>query len=200
MYRTVNRVVENCSACDCLMDGDVRKHKNTWSLGYGELTLGSVKRLFDYMTKGAPENLRMGPGSSFLDIGSGYGKVVFYANMTCPQLKEVTGIECLPFRHSRSVQLMEKLQPSLSKDVPIKLLCADASEFDSFPHSHIYSFDKVFSDTTREALLPAIIKSSPKLFVTFKRLQCPQFKLVHRMRCRTTGKETMTALFYTSFF
>jgi len=50
--------------------------RETWSLGYGEITAGSFDKLLRYLVQEAPEPLRMRERSSFLDIGSGFGKVL----------------------------------------------------------------------------------------------------------------------------
>ena len=52
-------------------------HKSNASLGYAEATKGSIEKVLDTMKcYGLEEN-----SATFLDIGSGFGKVVFHASL-----------------------------------------------------------------------------------------------------------------------
>lgn len=57
------------------------EERPTVSEGYGEATLGSVSRLLHMLETLPEEDLRLGSNSTFLDIGSGFGKVVFHAKL-----------------------------------------------------------------------------------------------------------------------
>lgn len=69
-------------------------HVPTISEGYGEATLGSISRLLRLLETLEDESLRITSSSTFLDIGSGFGKVVFHAKLFCKVQRSV-GIEYL---------------------------------------------------------------------------------------------------------
>lgn len=67
------------------------------SLGYGEITLGSMERIFHFFDN-APEEFRVTDASTFLDLGSGFGKCVFHAALRLP-FQHCVGIEYLDLRN-----------------------------------------------------------------------------------------------------
>jgi SAM-dependent methyltransferase len=67
LYALVNRLTR-----DVYTQTDATQERRaTVSLGYSEITLGSARQLFDALGVNA--------GTSFLDIGSGFGRLVFHA-------------------------------------------------------------------------------------------------------------------------
>mmetsp|Transcript_24025 Transcript_24025/g.39479 ORF Transcript_24025/g.39479 Transcript_24025/m.39479 type:complete len:93 (-) Transcript_24025:681-959(-) len=68
------------------------------SEGYGEMTRGSLDRLLGLL-KGLPEAYKLSSESSFLDIGSGFGKVVFHMKLAGRVMKS-EGIEFVRVRAS----------------------------------------------------------------------------------------------------
>ena len=100
--------------------------RDSSSEGYGEMTEGSIQRLLrslqsplnaEVETEAGkdvggtlienedrvevdPSRYALGKSSSFIDVGSGYGKVVFYAAMAVP-LKDAHGIEYVESRSKK---------------------------------------------------------------------------------------------------
>jgi hypothetical protein len=56
-----------------------------------------------------PQELRIGPNSTFFDIGSGFGKCVFHAHVQL-KLKKSVGIEYIPTRYRKAVELKYELE------------------------------------------------------------------------------------------
>eukprot|EP00727_Mastigamoeba_balamuthi_P005188 m51a1_g14668 hypothetical protein (289) ;mRNA; f:29484-30692 len=179
------------------------EEQRTWSLGYGELTPGGFSKVLHYMMEGAPEALRMRRGSSFIDLGCGYGKAVFHTSVAAPFLSRCSGVECLKFRHARSVEVLKKLKDARALGAPVQLVWGDATKRDKYAHTHVFAFDYVFSDETQRALLPVIQRTRPKVFVSFSnpsrvhKLGGDKFVLLERLRCRTTGGQLLTGYAYT---
>ena len=175
----------------------------TWSLAYGELTAGGFGKVVRYMRDAAPERLRTTSESSFLDIGSGYGKCVFHASIAAPFLRSSAGIECMSFRCDRSRELAERLRTAGALGARVDIACGDATGRESFPQTHIFEYDYAFSDVTLAALLPIVQRSRPLVFVSFagpsrvRKFGAPQMVLLDRMRCRSTGGQNPTAYAYT---
>ena len=171
----------------------------TGSEGYGEATMGSVQKLGFIL-----QNLRelvlmplhptgwgilwdLGPWSSFLDIGSGYGKVVLHLRLSA-RMRRSVGYECVFSRHQigeRAIQLLDSealnlemqkqgaesikdsdLEADTVQKVPLRsfdgveLRYCDATKETRLPYTHIYIFDWVFSKKTLSEVAK-VLQASP---------------------------------------
>ena len=162
-------------------------------LGYGECSLGSFDALLHYMEHETPEPFRLSKDSSFLDIGSGYGKAVLHASVRSHVASSV-GIEYAPKRHELACEcrflLESRYVPGLTDTKTHSAYTAEQTNLSAAlsvcrfvegdicapqhvhllnEATHIYAFDVVFHAETHRQLLP-LIAASPKLvlFVTFK--------------------------------
>jgi hypothetical protein len=91
LYALVNRLTRSVYTLVAARDPG----RDTVSLGYSEVTLASARLLF--------EQLGVGPSTSFLDIGSGFGRLVLHAiiERSVP-VTRAKGIEFEPLRHAQS--------------------------------------------------------------------------------------------------
>ena len=136
------------------------------SEGYGEATLATAERLVRVLANLTTYVPAMGGwegpwnldgDATFLDIGSGYGKVVLHVKMMAG-CRAVHGIECVPKRVEISTLALqgsygELDRASLDDDLlrGCSFCCADATSCPPFEFSHVYTFDRVFSRHTFEA-------------------------------------------------
>jgi len=177
----------------------------TVSPGYGEITQGGFSKLISYCQKELPKQLRMTKDSSFVDIGSGYGKCVFHCSLQV-QLKASVGIEYMALRHQKAVKLKEDLVkkfPHNSHWKTVNFFERDATHIKDFSmFSHIYMFDWIFTQETHSRILPNIERSNFKIFICFsspKKLEgfgCTKFDLLKKLEIVTTGNQKFTAYFY----
>jgi precorrin-6B methylase 2 len=63
--------------------------------------------------------------STFVDIGSGYGKVVFHAKLRA-HCRHVVGIECVTARHLIGEQALDQLREQLTADERVRARAACA--------------------------------------------------------------------------
>jgi len=199
-----------------------RNSKNLRSAGYGEITRGSFSKLLRLMQTKVPSELRLDQTSSFLDIGSGFGKCVVHAKVMVNVARSV-GLEYVKKRHEIANEAFKWLKKhnkkstgsnqnisSSSEEVPllnlsgVELKNADATKkrkgFNKF--THIYCFDYVFSQDTREKLARLLAKTDFKLLACCtnpKRIAaagCPNLQLIHKFTIRTTGNQNFTMYLY----
>lgn len=77
---------------------------DTISAGYGELSWQGFDKITYWMQHEAPDFLRINQESTFLDIGSGFGKCVFHAKIRTG-CKHSIGIECIQTRHQKALEV-----------------------------------------------------------------------------------------------
>ncbi|KJE89872.1 hypothetical protein CAOG_01286 [Capsaspora owczarzaki ATCC 30864] len=116
--RRTERVVVDFDDASTLMasaaERKVHSASEPLSETYGECTIGSVARILDMLgnlSAFVQENYQgrlavpydakfdLGRDSKFLDVGSGFGKVVFHAKLA-RHVTESVGIECVSMRHN----------------------------------------------------------------------------------------------------
>ena len=140
---------EKQSACIIpLLDGD-DKMKKLWRRCsflpgeggrneplYGELNGGSMYKVFQFLCN----RCRFNEESSFLDIGSGLGKVVFLAALF-PGVTRSTGIEISEFRYFASLQLKCVLEDKYKYDLHnVNIIHGDVANWNRFDATHVYAF------------------------------------------------------------
>ena len=207
---------------------------NSASEGYGEMTEGSIERLFCFLEridgKDAPASFKVSTpqknperrsttiptsespsaesqANSFIDIGSGYGKVVFHAKLGGKYSHSV-GIEYVESRAALAASIRDELllrRNSLLSTQARELLrsCvlfhADATKWECFNYSHIYMYDRVFNESTLSALAKRLNVSFFKFLVTYRRVEewtrlgLRKIKLLSSITMRTTGGQNFRA-------
>ncbi|KAK3241184.1 hypothetical protein CYMTET_49030 [Cymbomonas tetramitiformis] len=197
------------------------------SEGYGEMTAGSIERLLQLLqglegclpvvrTAGrssqlSPKEFNLTAASSFVDIGSGYGKVVMHTKLSVG-VKSALGVEYVESRSKIAEQfLADAAAPKwvlgrLDKDAlsGVDFRCEDATRHPTLEHSHVYMYDKVFSDTT-SSRLAKMLNNSPavRVLVSYRQLNSwarlglnDCFVKVGGVTMKTTGGQNFTAHVY----
>jgi Histone methylation protein DOT1 len=100
----------------------------TVSQAYAEITSGAFEKVCTYLCEQAPEHLRMGPGSVFLDIGSGYGRCVVQAK-SLARLRKSIGIEHNDVRHEKAMEMLKLHLPQRFPGLMKRLLTYGKIEF-----------------------------------------------------------------------
>ena len=146
----------------------------TVAVGYAECRRGSFDDLCKLLcSESLPVELRMGTDSSFLDIGSGYGRCVVHARLRFGVEKSV-GIEAVATRHVEAERMMRvhlpNQFPSLLKsgrlqwDKSIQLLEGDATHLHVRlalqSATHVYMFDWLFNEEALSVILSVLASSS----------------------------------------
>jgi hypothetical protein len=150
--------------------------------------------------------------SSFIDVGSGYGKVVLHARLSA-RVAEAAGIEYVASRADMAADALRELRSgkhafvtpealALLRDArATRLTKGDATKLGAFQFSHVYMYDKVFSDPTT-ALLAAQLNASEKtkVLVSYQRAEQwrrlgldARFVEVASLTMRTTGGQNFKA-------
>jgi SAM-dependent methyltransferase len=220
-------------------DADVRdgaiEDENAASEGYGEMTEGSIERLLLLLREltsaelDAPLPLRtpekgqtiaeareangidLSEKSTFIDIGSGYGKVVFHAALTARVAKSV-GVEYVPSRAQKASEVQAELLSGskatsfMTSDACVlvspsrcELEQGDATTWGAFKFSHIYMYDRVFNEKTLALLAKQFNRSNFKVMVTYQRVELwrrlglRNVSHVHSFTMRTTGGQNFKA-------
>ena len=137
-------------------------------------------------------------GSSLVDLGSGYGKVVLHLALA-NRVRRAVGIECVISRHEIAEQSLQEirvemlLNPSLaasssaSAGEPAKAPPAaaaapaaadpfaavafhfgDGTLGDRLDFSHVYAFDRVFSRVTILAFAAILMRSPFRVFASYR--------------------------------
>ena len=204
---------------------------NAASEGYGEMTEGSIERLFNLLRElstadldsplpvRTPEKgrsnadawagLDLGPDSTFIDVGSGYGKVVFHAALSAKVAKAV-GIEYVPSRAQKASEVQAELlsgaRPFMTDEArelvsPPRCVLeqGDATTRGPLNYTHIYMYDRVFNKKTLELLARQLNRSKFQVLVTYQRVELwrrlglRNFEHVHSFTMRTTGGQNFKA-------
>ena len=126
---------------------------------YGEITELGVRQLLYYMKVSETPGEE---GVSFLDLGSGVGKLVAQVYMEVPNLSCVRGIELAPTRHAAARQAWNRIESSAGtardqivvqsgnsgtniRPATVELLQGDLFELDISNVTHIYVASLCFS-------------------------------------------------------
>jgi hypothetical protein len=178
--------------------------RGTWSLGYGEMTLGGFDRVLHYLICGAPVQLRMRAGCGFVDVGSGYGKLVAHARAAVPGLASCVGVECMPVRvrESRNVAC-ELARCGLVQGVVFEERDATRKRHFGAGTTHIFCFDYVFRPETHRGLVPVFERTRSCLLLVcwlppakLRAFGGTSFRLLHKFRGTTTGGQQPVGYIY----
>jgi tRNA G46 methylase TrmB len=155
---------------DLFFDHHSDDRKSTVSMTNGEITMGSLEKVLDIITTSIDNQEYRLTGSSkgFIDIGSGFGKVVFHVAFATG-ISRCHGIEYVPVRHNKSKEVLRMIRNLDLAALPnVDLMQGDAADLESLDYSHVYMYDKVFSVDLFEKLAPLINKSPEvKVLVSF---------------------------------
>ena len=212
------------------------------SEGYGEATCATAERLIRILAQltcfvpamnGWDGLWNLDGDATFLDIGSGYGKVISCRGIhllpRCAQprhavparwqvvihaklltgCRAAVGLECVAKRVEISNTALQGLyceldRAKLANDMlkGVSFEAVDATTLRIFSHSHVYIFDRVFSQVTLIALGKVLQRSrfyvmissrSPREWWSFG---LSKVQPVAKMRFVTTGRERCTAYVY----
>jgi hypothetical protein len=197
--------------------GDKEEKTARTSEGYGEATCATAEKLVRLLAKlttylpamgGWQGQWNLDEDATFLDIGSGYGKVVFHAKLNTG-CRSAVGVECVRKRVEISNTVLEGLYGELDRarladDLlkGVSFVAEDACRYEAFRYSHIYIFDRVFSEVTTRELAKVLQRSPFYIMVSSRKPQvwwgCGLSKVqpVGKIRFKTTGKEGMTLFIY----
>lgn len=194
---------------------------DTVNTGNGELTRGSMTKVFDYLMHHTSVNIRLTSDSSFLDLGSGYGKCVIHAMMQA-RVKRSVGIEWVPKRYQLAQTMLDALQCQQMDGFAVDLTWAGDFDWDQVQFvqgdvadeqhkatiqsaTHVYMFDKLFRDETKQQLLSWLNESNALQMLACytapsqlrRSFDNATFHLVHQLgSLRSTGGEQFTCYFY----
>lgn len=153
----------------------------------------------------------LGPSSGFIDVGSGYGKVVLHAKLSGAGVGEAVGVEYVPRRASLAAAAKRELESGklgfvtaeaaarLRDPRGCRLLQGDATEWGPFRFTHVYMYDKVFSEPTIELLAKQLNASPYRVLVSYQRREVwrrcglRRFTEVAALTMRTTGGQNFKA-------
>ena len=176
------------------------------SAGYAECTLHSFDKVCEWLCEKAPADLRMGPDSVFLDVGSGYGRCVVQARLRANARKSV-GIEYVYVRYLMGVKMLMESIPSQFASLharlgdSVELLHGDATDERFLEQyrmaTHIFMFDWVFNAVGKEGVAKLIDQASHlRVLISCQRpTALPRFRRLHQMQL-STGKQHPTVYFY----
>lgn len=146
--------------------------------------------------------------SIFLDIGSGFGKPVFHVSAQY-QVSKSIGIDFFPIYLEKCRQIQEILsneEHGFNVDsAQFYLGDATSKEFNQIYNeaTHIYCYNRVFSETTNDLIFSILKKSSScKMFICFVkememiRLTGESFRLKGKCSVKTTGGQSFVSYFY----
>jgi hypothetical protein len=144
-----------------------------------------------------------------VDVGSGYGKVVLHAALAVPGLAASHGVEYVPSRAATAASLLVELRSDDSPATHSRLAAAlarcelrlgDACAPKALEgYSHVYMYDKVFSEATSAALARRLQASGAlRVLCSYRPLaDWARWGLTGMARCgsvrmSTTGGQTFT--------
>ena len=182
------------------------------SEGYGEITQSSMSSVLSAMHNVQDLDAH---DSSFVDVGSGYGKVVMHAALET-RCERICGFEYVRARHEKAVSVLEQLCASAPARKKSKLgllarsllqrrvslehddALADHANISIF--THVYAYDKVFSEHSLKRLAELLQQpsSSVRVLATFRkpsewtRLGLKKAEHVYSVKVRTTGHQSFT--------
>jgi hypothetical protein len=176
------------------------------SQGYGEIGNASLQRAIMYMVNDvSPPSLRMNSGSTFVDVGSGFGKVCWYVSVMAPMV-HVRGIEINKARYDQSIVVLKGLvgEGLIDKKNNITLLQADATSPDvQIRETHVYMFDLLFNSELETTILN---RMQPTLLLNFqtpkkmRNMVGDRFKLIGKVGSMSMsgGKQRFMMYAYTT--
>jgi SAM-dependent methyltransferase len=196
---------------------------------YGETTEPALTKLINILKNlPIPFTLSKENNSNFLDIGSGFGKVVFHTQLQS-NIDRSVGIEFVEKRYNTSRNILKFYSNKINEwnssiienpdddDDNIIRTGNDNSTIEFFqgdvtssPYSkilstfsHIYMFDKVFTDSFYDLMIPKFDKLKDlavlvcyRNFEFLKNKGLTNFSLVGKLKMKTTGKECYLAYIY----
>jgi hypothetical protein len=130
---------------------------------YGEITTTGARQLFEHM--GLTRSLH---GSTFMDLGSGTGKLVTHACLELDCLERAVGIELDASRHAIGMDILKRSRRHEQVDYEkiesvVHLYCGDMFDLDVLEATHLYIASLCFTKEMMHALSTKLQKEAPKL-------------------------------------
>jgi len=190
--------------------------RDSRSEGWGETTSGATQKLMLLLMSLSNDSwYNMGTDSTFIDFGSGFGKVVIHAKLAVG-VKLALGIEYVMERATPAIECLDTLKAAGSKQNRTLFMTDEAGELlshgcsleggdatkNKLNFSHVYMYDKVFNPVTRNTIARILNKASYRVLISYKNWQTwhvaglRNFKCVNQIKMRTTGTECYTAFIY----
>ena len=139
----------------------------------GEGTTESICALLDavFGLQVSDSDVKLTPAKShFVDLGSGFGKVVFHAALHS-RVGRVSGIELISQRYAMSQNILQQLQQKgLNTHITFTLgSVTDISLYTGAGYTHIFAFDAAFDAVTCQAIAQ-ILCALPqwRVFVSYR--------------------------------
>lgn len=182
------------------------------SEGYGEITRCSVAAVLQAMRNVHELDH---DSSSFLDVGSGYGKVVLHTALATP-CECIRGYEYVHTRHakaasvlqqllthtaaSNSASLTEQARECLHRKVLLSHTDALTEQAGLHRFSHVYAYDKVFSEHSMRLMVHLLqradaqtrVLASFRSVAEWRRLGLSAAAHCASVKVRTTGGQSFT--------
>lgn len=169
----------------------------------GELRPSSISRILEALCA-LPEPYALCRESRFLDVGSGFGRVVFHTRMMV-RCAQCHGVEYVLQRVALCFDLLDEFGGVWDMS-GVQFMQADATRLERLQYTHLYLYDYVFTDEFFPAFVHLLQRSPDVRVLVSFRTQKPWsdagldrlgFTLWGSVgRCRTTGRTTHTARIY----
>ena len=150
------------------------------SEAYFEIRFGSVGCLINllqalrkdvlFRLDGSPEwasEWDLSDKSRFLDLGSGYGKVLLHVHLSV-KCAQCVGIECVRQRHETACNASRDFI-SAQGGIQVTFKHGDATMETELPYSHIFANDGCFSDITMRAMCKVLQRPPFYVFIGTRR-------------------------------
>jgi hypothetical protein len=140
------------------------------SIGYAGAREASLVRFIEHLMN-LEDDLRLGPDSSFLDIGSGVGQCVLFVELVVKS-RECVGIEYVGSRLQVAEDIRNELQTIDADAVPMRsrFVHGNIADKQHWPliqaATHIWMLDLVFHPQTHRTILPLICAEKPRIVVS----------------------------------
>ncbi len=191
MYTTVRQRTELLGISAGLTD-DLTDCPSTVNTTYGELRQAGFDKILDRFIKAG-----MRSDSTFLDIGSGFGRPAFHTFMRTGA--KCTGIEYVKSRVDVSIELLARLassEPSMASAIHFEQ--GDVTNEDSLDYDFIFFYDPLEHAHITSAIEQRLLFSKFKIYATFQRPErLPRLTCIDKISgVTTTGNQIFTVYFY----
>ena len=151
-----------------LPEGSPRPFVGDRASAYGEVTRHGARRLFEAM--GLTGDADTGAAATFVDLGSGAGRLVAQALLELPRLQRAVGVELAPSRHAAAVRGWASLAASGS---PLLARTGHGAEYrqesmletDLSDATHVYVASLCMPDALLDQLWAVLEAGAPRLEV-----------------------------------
>ena len=146
-----------------LIPGASRPEVGQRPSAYGEVTYAGARGLFAAMGLQA-----RGRPASFMDLGSGAGRLVAQAWLELPDLQRAIGVELAPTRHAAAMRAWERLEAApqtASREGSPEFWLGSMLEADLSCATHVYVASLCMGDSLLDQLWSRLLTQAPTLEV-----------------------------------